>query len=114
MRSAENMAPPVVPVTVSPARPIANGPLLRYRCAMAGCLDTQAPWGPDPVLWCVDEFPEVADLAGTDGWSNGYAADPWTGAYGRAYTDTDHATTAEFGLGTAADNWLIRGEPLAQ
>ncbi len=72
-------------------------------------------FGADVALWSRDEFGN-GEIAGSDGWTNGYAADPWWAEAGNAYALTDDgiedpgAGGDGFGSGWAADNWLIRGE----
>lgn len=67
--------------------------------------------------WSVNQF--GGQLAGTNGWSNGFPQDPWgTSQGGRAIALTDW-NTGDFdgngyGSGWAADNWLIRGDDVGQ
>lgn len=73
-----------------------------------GCQDIEAPWAPDPVVWCRESFEDASALAGTDGWIGGYPADPWHAVSGRAGPNTDDAFGGDlFGGGFANDNWLL-------
>jgi hypothetical protein len=52
------------------------------------------------------------ELAGSDGWENGYREDAWGSYNGWAYPFTDdrpNGGSALYGTGTPLDNWLIRG-----
>jgi hypothetical protein len=66
-----------------------------------------------PLAWERDDFGQSVPLAGSDGWENGYDADPWWGIDGGAWSITDH-NGGTYGSGDAADNWLIRGEEIQQ
>ncbi|TVQ91110.1 MAG: hypothetical protein EA397_11490 [Deltaproteobacteria bacterium] len=65
--------------------------------------------------YSLDTFgpPGGSDLAGRDGWVNGYAADPWRGGRTRARTMTDDneadAPSSAYGEGGARDNWIVNG-----
>jgi len=66
----------------------------------------------------VDEFegPEGAELAtGDSPWDNGYEADTWRIYNGYAISWTDDNTDEDtlYGVGSAADNWVLAG-PSAQ
>lgn len=60
-------------------------------------------------IWSRDTFPDQ-DLAGTDGWTNGYDDDPWSGSRSTnsLLPQTDDNGGA-FGDGGPHDNWLVRG-----
>jgi uncharacterized protein (TIGR03382 family) len=67
-------------------------------------------------LWSQRTFPaDGADLAGTDGWENGYDRDPWRGSvrpsgeFALPRTD-DNAEDGSFGDGGPHDNWIVRGD----
>ena len=63
--------------------------------------------------WDVSDFGHDEELAGTNGWQNGYGEDNWGSWDGYAYPFTDHRPeggSASYGSGTAMDNWLIRGD----
>ncbi|MBW2257390.1 MAG: hypothetical protein JRI25_22720, partial [Deltaproteobacteria bacterium] len=66
-----------------------------------------------PLAWERDDFGQGHALAGTDGWSNGYAADPWWATDGAAWSITDDNGGA-YGSGEAVDNWIIRGQDIQQ
>ncbi|MEQ1568487.1 MAG: hypothetical protein ABMA64_22815 [Myxococcota bacterium] len=70
----------------------------------------------DVPLWQQDTFGDEVPLAGGSGWVSGFPPDPWLGAEGAAWPTTDLADTgaSSFGAGRAVDNWLTRGEPVAQ
>lgn len=84
--------------------------LLLFTASYAGTLN----------LWVRDTFPMQGDIAGTDGWTNGYERDPWRGSRGGEQlwpaTDQDNEDSGGngYGSGWAADNWLIRGIPFTQ
>ncbi|MFT7518585.1 MAG: MYXO-CTERM domain-containing protein [Kiritimatiellia bacterium] len=70
--------------------------------------------------WDMDTFGsrDGGPLAGTNGWTTGYAADKWWGTSDAAYSATDDnngdSHGDHYGSGWAADNWLIRGEAIEQ
>lgn len=68
-------------------------------------------------LWTDSSFGQDGEMAGHGGWDNGYSDDPWYSYDNRAFSMTDDRVRGEFGgygEGTAADNWLIRGEDVGQ
>ena len=71
-----------------------------------------------PLAWKLDHFGENQSVAGHNGWVNGYSADTWWGAGGRAYSATDHNVSDSvgtgYGSGWAADNWIARGDHVGQ
>lgn len=60
--------------------------------------------------WGYDTYPEGLAISGRDGWSGGYASDPWYGvssggtSWAFSYTDDNGGS---FGSGGAMDNWLV-------
>lgn len=69
----------------------------------------------DLEVWRRDTFGDAVPLAGTDGWINGYDGDQWF-SDGDAFTNSDDEVlfVDTFGTGTAMDNWLVRGTPVAE
>jgi MYXO-CTERM domain-containing protein len=68
-------------------------------------------------LWTDNSFGQDGEMEGVGGWDNGYSDDPWYSYDNRAYSMTDDRVQGGFegyGEGTSADNWLIRGEDVAQ
>ena len=79
---------------------------------------TQAQAG-EVNLYDVTNFPGQGELAGMDGWENGYSGDPWWRDGGVAASITDHnigdtpwGTT--YGSGGAIDNWIVKAGQIAQ
>ena len=74
----------------------------------------------DLPSWSRFDFPSNRSMAGRDGWSGGFEFDEWYGANnGRlAASSTDYnnsdSSREGYGSGWPADNWLIRGEDLAE
>ena len=60
--------------------------------------------------WASD-FPRNGELAGEDGWVNGYDGDAWYGTESEgdrwAYSLADHYSDGRFGDGGPHDNWLV-------
>lgn len=62
-------------------------------------------------LWAQDAYPVDEPIGGSNGWTNGYSADPWMGfEYYLNFampttTDTDGSA---FGAGGDRDNWLVQ------
>lgn len=77
------------------------------------CLLTTASAANLPY-WSVDDFGNSGDIAGNNGWTNGYRDDPWYAYEGLAYSKTDVNTGdtgfSRYGQNTAADNWLVKGD----
>ncbi|MCP4808988.1 MAG: hypothetical protein GY913_27375 [Proteobacteria bacterium] len=69
----------------------------------------------DIPAWSVDDFGVSGQLAGTNGWTAGYALDSWEAHDGSASPASDDSLEPNefgaFGDGGAQDNWLVRGEP---
>ncbi len=74
--------------------------------------------------WSVDDFGNDT-LPAQSGWTAGYETESWYGYQGYLVDvgdeniedngyDYDGSDWPGFGAGTAADNWLVRGEELAQ
>lgn len=72
--------------------------------------------------WTRQEWTPGVDVAGTDGWVNGFSRDPWVGSQSgnNILPKTDlnagdfpNANT-DLGTGGVADNWLIRGPSYTQ
>lgn len=67
--------------------------------------------------WGVSDFGHDEQIAGSDGWANGYRDDPWWSWDGVALSLTDdrvHNDFEGYGTGSEADNWVIRGAAIAQ
>jgi hypothetical protein len=69
--------------------------------------------------WSVENFPREGEIAGWEGWENGYDGDGWgserSDAGSWAYSLADHAPSGGFGDGGAYDNWLVNAaEPVKQ
>ena len=84
--------------------------------AIAWMLSMATAQAGEIMAWERDDFDgdEQNLLAGSDGWANGYAGDPWWGRDGIAASLSDDSiqdsSGSHYGSGWAADNWLIRGE----
>lgn len=69
-------------------------------------------------LWLKGQFGSDGPLAGQDGWVHGFDEDPWYTDGDGAYTDSDLNNSdtpgATYGSGWAADNWIVRGELVAE
>lgn len=69
-------------------------------------------------LWTKGQFGVDGALAGQDDWTAGYPGDPWYTDGDGAYSDSDvnngDTSGAAYGSGWAADNWIIRGDLVAQ
>lgn len=88
---------------------------MRIAFVLSFLLATPALAGQVP-FWSQRTFPaNGGNLAGTDGWENGYAADPWRGSvrpsgeFALPKTD-DSAREGTFGDGGPHDNWIVRGD----
>lgn len=67
--------------------------------------------------WEVSDFGEEGYLIGNSDWSGGFSRDPWYVFNGAVYTSTDENVGDEYrgwGEDTAVDNWIIRGESIAE
>ena len=68
--------------------------------------------------WEREEFGQGYPMDGHDGWSAGWSQDPWRAVDDVARSVTDEGTDQQgfpgYGRGTAADNWLVRGESIRQ
>ena len=68
--------------------------------------------------WEQLEFGDGYSLDGYEGWTAGWSEDLWEAKDGRARSSTDEGAEEEgfpgYGGGTAADNWLIRGDSIQQ
>ncbi len=80
------------------------------------CLVSNVAYAGQVGVFLQDTWTAGADVAGTDGWVNGYGDDPWVGSQSTnsLLPQTDDnvggAGGARYGSGWAADNWLIRGD----
>ena len=68
--------------------------------------------------WEREEFGQGYPLDGHDGWSAGWSQDTWRAVNDNARSMTDENANQNgfpgYGGGTAADNWLVRGESIRQ
>jgi hypothetical protein len=61
-------------------------------------------------LWSYGDYPADETLDGIDGWSSGYAEDPWYGVQGQTQRYAAPLTDDNgggFGEGGPTDNWLV-------
>jgi uncharacterized protein (TIGR03382 family) len=69
-------------------------------------------------IQALTDFGGGTTLGNQSGWANGYGADQWWGDFGSAYASTDDdnndSAGSLYGSGWAADNWLVRDEPIQQ
>ncbi len=91
---------------------------MRIPLALLMLASTPAFAGQIP-LWTVTEFATPGDLAGTDGWTTGYAADKWRGSrepegeFAVPTTDRNEGDVpgnGGLGDGGPSDNYLVRGD----
>ncbi|NCG18313.1 MAG: hypothetical protein GWP91_04780 [Rhodobacterales bacterium] len=91
------------------------GTTLLLTLALSGA---QAQAG-EVTLYDVNDFPGQGELAGVDGWENGYSSDPWWREGGVAASITDHNIgdspgRTTYGSGGAVDNWIVKSGQIAQ
>jgi hypothetical protein len=83
-------------------------------------LAVQIAEGAKVEAWNRDTFVSDAYVDGTDGWVSGFSYDPWYGTYDSQFalpvTDMNiyDVGGSAYGSGWAGDNWLIRGEDVAE
>jgi len=68
--------------------------------------------------WEITDFGNSGEMTGNSGWRAGYGDDPWYAYQGDAFSLTDDSVSQSnfrgYGNGDSTDNWLIRGDAIAQ
>ena len=85
---------------------------------MLTLLSTPSAHAGEFFVWSFTSFGDGGGpLAGTNGWENGYPGDEWWQDFGLAFSASDDGIYyggGNYGTGTAADNWIVRGADVQQ